>query len=95
MNNTLRPARLGLGAKVQKNLQGDSVAGNLALKKQLTGLSDKSNKPSFGKYGDNKNKQKQPMSNKQNITSIKKKKKRDFSDDESGGRASLIKKSRK
>lgn len=32
-----RPTRLGLGAKAQKQMgAGDSVAGNLALKKQLT-----------------------------------------------------------
>lgn len=72
----MRPARLGLGAKAERKVaSSDSVAGNLALKKQLTGVDSKkefNNKPVY-KVQKPQNTQKQ---------------RRD--DEESGGRASMI-----
>lgn len=91
--NGLRPARLGLGAKAQRNVQGDSVAGNLALKKQLTGSANE--KPAFIP-GNNKYKNSNMTSNKNNHNNYSNKpKKRNDSDDECGGRASLISKKQK
>lgn len=73
----MRPARLGLGAKAERKVaSSDSVAGNLALKKQLTGVNSKNevnNRPVYKVQKPQQSTQKQ---------------RRD--DEESGGRASMI-----
>ena len=79
---TMRQARLGLGAKAQRQVvAGDSVAANILLKNQLTG---KSNPPI------NKNNYHQ-TTYKQNIKVTKVTAKKRGSDDEDSGKASLIK----
>lgn len=109
-NSSLRPARLGLGAKVQRNQGGTSGNGggvgvNMILKKQLTGNVNSGNGISasasglrtYGKYGDAKvgKSTKAPSTTTKVKNNNKVRPKRDFSDDECGGRASLIKKTRK
>lgn len=82
----MRPARLGLGAKPQRNaVAGDSVAGNLALKNQLTGKSSQKHEQKKIQNIPTNSKVSKPTSTKR----------RTESDDESGGRASLIKNKKK
>ena len=77
----MRPARLGLGAKAErKAVPSDSVAGNLVLKKQLTGTGNRA-----GKICD-----KQSFSFKE-----QKGKRREFEEEAEGGRASMLKSKRK
>lgn len=78
----MRQARLGLGAKPQRQVvAGDSVAANIALKNQLTGKSNIQQKQKSRNYI-------QPPGKVSKLTTVKK---RGGSDDEDGGRASLIK----
>jgi len=82
---TMRQARLGLGAKAQRQVvAGDSVAANILLKNQLTG---KSNPSSANKNNYHQTNHKQNIK----VTKVTAAKKRGGLDDEDGGRASLIK----
>lgn len=81
----MRQARLGLGAKAQRQVvAGDSVAANILLKNQLTG---KSNPSSANKNNYHQTNHKQNIK----VTKVTAAKKRGGLDDEDGGRASLIK----
>lgn len=89
-SDTMRQARLGLGAKPQRQtVAGDSVAANIALKNQITGGSNRHNSQTSQKQNIKFN-----NSHKNNHLSKVAKptgKKRNDSDDEDSGRASLIK----
>ena len=85
----MRPARLGLGAKAERKVAGsDSVAGNLALKNQLT--------REFKGRGGSTSSARGSTSSSSISTSASKshskppQKRKETSDEEGGGRASMI-----
>lgn len=94
MEMGMRPARLGLGAKQERKVAGsESVAGNLALKKQLTGNAGVTNHSNiFGAgagAGVVKKKSNEHVKQSKNVQ-----KRREFDNDDCG-RASMLKNSSK
>ena len=85
----MRQARLGLGAKAQRQVvAGDSVAGNLALKNQLTGVKSGTTSKPHHQHHHAKPSSSSTYSNSK-VSKPSANKRTDF-DDDNGGRASLI-----
>jgi hypothetical protein len=97
--DSMRQARLGLGAKPQRQaVAGDSVSGNIALKNQLTGQLNNQNIQNNQKFkfthSHTQKHNSHTLTNNTNSIKVNKqttKKRNDLDDEDGGGRASLIK----